>query len=153
MATKARNTIKTRARRLGEVLTGVGLKSGQADSQTILWGLGLTQNGADADEFDLAAGEVVLAQAITSIAASAGVEVAAGAATGVGEFRKVLVEVNAAGAITQVVGEKAASQAAAKLPAGDPTRISVGYIEIPASFTPGTTACTNAMLKSVAYHA
>lgn len=153
MSAKPRDVIKSRPQRVGEVLTNVHLKAGQANSQVVLHGLGLTQNGADADEFDVAAGEVVLAQSIVPVTATAGVEVAAGAATGAGEFRKVLVEVAADSGVHQVVGDKAASQAAAKLPAGDPARISIGYIEIPASFTPGTTACTNAMLKKVLYHA
>ena len=69
------------------------------------------------------------------------------------QFRKVLVERNAAGAVVQVVGAAATSQADAPMPKGDAARISIGWIEVPASFVPGTTALTAAMLKKQAYHA
>lgn len=150
MAPRPRDLLKTRPQRVGEVLSNVHLKAGQANSQVVLWGADVAV-GAPTTTFAVTAGEVVIGQAIVAIAAVATSAVPAGAATAVGEFRKVLVEVNAAGVVSTVVGDKAASQAAATIPAGDPTCISVGVLELPASFVPGTTVVTAAMCKDVLY--
>lgn len=150
MPASLRNQLKSRVQRLGEVLTHSHLKSGQADSQVILQGCDL---GFSTVSFTIAVGEVVLAGAVVALAATGATAVPAGAATAAGQFRKVLIEKDSANAVSTVVGNIAADQASAVLPAGDPTKISVGYIEVPASFTPGTTSLTAPMLKKVAYHA
>lgn len=150
MSAKSRNLLKTRAQRLGEVLSHNHLKSGQADSQQIVTGCTGAANGV---AFDVAAGEVVLHQVLQTLAASTAVAVTAGASTAAGEFRKVLVAKKADNSIVQTVGDKAASQALAKLPAGDVTAIDLFWLEIPASFVPGTTAVTAGMIKPVAYNA
>jgi hypothetical protein len=136
---------------IGEVASNLAQQSGHADSQLVFWGCTLSQ-GTTTTKFNLAAGEVSLAQAMVSIAAVVDTSVPAGAATGAGEFRKVLVEVDGAGAVSTVVGDKVTTaQTDAVLPAGNAAKISVGYLEIPASFTPGTTVVTNGMCKAVAY--
>lgn len=153
MSAKPRDLLKSRVKRIGEVLGLNALGAGQANSQLVLWGLGLSVNGTNAPRFDVAAGEVVIAQAVTAIVAVPATIVDPGAVTGAGEFRKVLIEVNAAGVVTQVVGNKAATQALAPLPAGAVGAISIGWIEVPAAFTPNTTNLTAGMLKAMVYSA
>lgn len=60
--------------------------------------------------------------------------------TGASQFCKVRVEINAAGTVTGVQGPIAASQAAAVMPRRTPGLATLGWIEIPASFTFGTTS-------------
>lgn len=153
MSAKPRDLLKTRVSRLGEVLSQNALKNGQANSQVVLWGLAISQ-GTTITKFNVAAGEVVLAQADVAIAAVVDTSVPAGAVTGAGEFRKVLVEVKADGTVATVVGDKVTTvQADAKLPKGNTDAISIGWLEIPASFTPGTTTVTAGMCKALAYSA
>lgn len=151
MSAKPRDLLKTRAQRVGEVLSNVHLKAGQANSQVILSGCDVT-TWSDADEFATTAGEIVLGGVVVAIAATNNNEVAVGAATAAGEFRKVLIEAKADGSVVQVVGDKAATQATAKLPDGNTDAVSIGYLEVPASFTPGTTAVTTGMIKDAVYH-
>lgn len=72
---------------------------------------------------------------------------APGASTGAGEFRKVLIHINAAGTVAAAAGEIAASQELAKLPATPADTLPIGVIELPASFTSGTTNVTAGMCK------
>lgn len=151
MPARPRDLFKSRANRTAEVLRASGLKTGAADGQALLWGSVLSPNGTPA-LLDVSAGEAVSGGAIQTWAAVAGTAVAAGAATAAGTVRKVLVERDAAGAVSQVVGAAVTTvQADAVLPAGDPTRTSVGWLEIPASFVPGTTAITGGMCKAMPY--
>lgn len=152
MSATPRDLLKTRASRVGEVYSDNALKNGQANSQLVSFGCVLAVGGT-ATKLAVGAGEFVLAQAIVPFAAVASATVPAGATTGAGQFCKVLVESNAAGALTLTAGALAGSQATAPLPLGDPTKISLGWIEIPASFTPDTTSLTGGMLKQMPYSA
>lgn len=70
-----------------------------------------------------------------------------GASTSAGEFRKVLLSINTAGAITATAGTIAASQALAELPDTPSGQLPIAYIELPASFTSGSTSLTAGMCK------
>lgn len=151
MSAKPRDLLKTRPQRVGEVLSNVHLKAGQANGQVIVWGCTLAV-GTPTTGLDITAGEVTIGQALVALAASAANAVPAGAATAAGQFRKVLVERKADGTVVFVVGAIAAAQADAPLPKSpNADAISLGWIEVPASFTPGTTALTAGMLKPVLY--
>lgn len=152
MSATPRDLLKTRAARVGEVYSDNALKNGQANSQLVSFGCVLAVGGTNT-QLAVSAGEFVLAQAIVPFAAVTAQVIPGGAATGAGQFMKVLVESNAAGALTLTPGVIAGSQAAAALPLGDPTKISLGWIEIPASFVPATTALTGGMLKQMVYSA
>ena len=150
MSASPRDVIKTRAQRIGEVYSQLHLKNGQADSQLVSFGgdLGV---GTTNTRFKVNDTELVLGQAIVNKTAEDNIVVDATASTAAGQFRKVLVEANASGTISQKVGAIASAQADAVLPKGDTDKVSVGWIEVPASFTPGTTAVTAAMLKKMPY--
>lgn len=146
-----RDRIKSREVRVSESFQDIALKSGGARTQIVSSGLDLSV-GTPTTTFSVSGGEAVNKQALRTIPAAANQAVDTGAATGAGQFRKVLVCISDAGAVTQVVGSTAGSQATAPTPAqpnGDV--VVVGTIEVPASFTPGTTAVTAAMLKKAAY--
>src|SRR3954452_9313044 len=152
MSAKPRDLLKTRQRRLGEALNHNALKTGQANGQIVLWG-SAPAVGTPNTGFDAPAGEALHAGALVTWAPAAANAVPAGAATAAGQVRKVLIERDAAGAVSTVIGVAvaSASQADAALPAGDTTKISVGWLELPASFVPGTTALTAAMCKAMPY--
>jgi hypothetical protein len=153
MSAKPRDLLKTRSQRVGEVLSNVHLKAGQANGQVVISGCDVAV-GTTAAKVKVTAGEVVIAGAIATIALADNQTLAAAATTAAGQFRKVLVEVNAAGAVSFKYGAvSTVDQASALLPAGDADKISVGYLEIPASFTADTTAVTSGMCKDMAYHA
>jgi len=67
--------------------------------------------------------------------------------TGVGEFCKELVTWDGS-AFQQYAGPLAVSQAAAVAPECPADEVPVGWIEIPASFTPGATDVTTGMCKN-----
>lgn len=71
-----------------------------------------------------------------------------GASTGAGQFRKVLICIDAAGAVSTVAGDIAASQVAALLPEATAGTLPIGYLELPAAFTSGTTSVTAPMCKA-----
>ena len=62
------------------------------------------------------------------------------------EFAKDLISIDAAGSVTVTGGVIAASQVLAVKPAVPAGEVEIGYIEIPASFTPGATDVTAGML-------
>ena len=72
-----------------------------------------------------------------------------GASTTSGQFRKVLICVDAAQAITTVAGAVAATAAAAVLPSPTAGTLPIGYLELPESFTSGTTDVTSGMCKAL----
>lgn len=72
---------------------------------------------------------------------------APGTSTAAGEFLKVLVCIDSAGTVSVVAGEKAATQALAELPDTPANKLAIGYLEIPESFTSGTTNVTAGMCK------
>lgn len=152
MSATPRDLLKTRAARVGEVYSENALKNGDATSQLVSFGCVLAV-GTTPAQLAVSAGEFVLAQAIVAFAAVTAQVIPAGATTSAGQFLKVLVESDAAGTLTLTPGVIAASQAAAVLPLGDPTKISLGWIEVPASFTAATTSLTSGMLKQMPYSA
>lgn len=72
---------------------------------------------------------------------------APGTSTGADEFLKILVCIDSSGTVSVVAGEKAATQAAAELPDTPANKLAIGYLEIPESFTSGTTSVTSGMCK------
>jgi len=73
--------------------------------------------------------------------------------TGAGEYRKVLITIDPETAYTdstfgEAVGEVAASQEVAQLPAAPEGKVGVAYAEIPPNFTAGTSVFTEEMLKN-----
>lgn len=58
------------------------------------------------------------------------------------QFRKARIEVDSAGAITFKAGAIAASQGAAEMPRRSKDKATIGWMQIDASFTAGTTALT-----------
>lgn len=65
------------------------------------------------------------------------------------QYAKDLISINASGTVTVTAGTKAASQGAAVKPDVPADNVELGWIEVPASFTPGTTDVTAGMLKMV----
>lgn len=72
-----------------------------------------------------------------------------GASTDAAQYRKVLVCIDDAGTISTVAGDIAATQAAAELPATPANKLAIGVLELPASFTSGTTPVTTDMCKPI----
>lgn len=72
-----------------------------------------------------------------------------GASTAAGGFRKVLVCIDSAGAVSTVAGAIASAQELAPQPETPAEKLAIGVIELPASFTSGTTAVTTDMCKPV----
>jgi hypothetical protein len=152
MSAKPRDLLKTRRQRLGEVYSALHRNDGAFDVQLVSFGGDLTVNGT-AQQFDIAAWEAVINQAVVNHAALTAQTVPAGATTDAATFRKVLLEVDAAGTLTKTVGVGAADQASAVKPAPTVNRIEIGWLELPNSFTAGTTALTAGMLKKTPYWA
>ena len=69
--------------------------------------------------------------------------------TGVGQFCKIRIEVNSAGTIGFVQGGFAGNQAEARIPTRSASKATVGYVEIPASFTFGTSNFNDAGVSFV----
>jgi hypothetical protein len=147
MAPKPRDVFKTRAARIGEVFTLLHLKTGQANSQLVAFGGDLTFTTFTLNISQTCA---VLGQAIIDKAASS-VATTVAVSTGAAQFMKAVIEMDASGVITIRAGVIAASQLLAVRPTDDPTKIILGHIEIPASFTGGTTTLSQPMLIKEAY--
>lgn len=150
MSARPRDLTKTRAHRLSDVANAVRLKSGGANTQYPIDGLVISVGGTNT-QFAVSAGDAFIAQALTAIAAVALTAVPAGAATAAGQFRKVAVDVTAAGAIVTTVGAIAVDQPSAVLPQTPADSLTIGWLELPASFVPGTTPVTGAMCKQMPY--
>lgn len=70
--------------------------------------------------------------------------------TSAGQYRKDLISIDATGTVTVTAGTvSTVSQNAAVKPAVPAGGIELGWIEVPPSFTPGTTVVTTGMLKQV----
>lgn len=152
MPATPRDLLKPRAQRLAEVANSIQLQAGQANAQQIIFGLELT---AETKKFGVTAGEYApdgVSQPVSIAAAITGVSIPAGATTGAGQKCFVLVEINAKSeAFTSV---SALTTGTPVLPALTAGRIAVGFIEIPESFTAGTTNCpTGTALKAIKYSA
>lgn len=151
MPATPRDLLKPRAQRLAEVANSVQLQAGQANAQQIIFGLTLE---AETKKFKVLEGEYFpdgVSQPVL-IKTISGISIPAGATTGAGQKCFVLVEVNAKEeAFTSV---SALTTGTPVLPALTAGRIAVGYIEIPESFTAGTTNCpTGTALKAIKYSA
>lgn len=73
---------------------------------------------------------------------------APGASTTASQFRKVLLSINTSGTITATAGAvSTVSQADAALPDVPSGELAIGYLELPNSFTSGTTSVTAGMCK------
>lgn len=153
MTAKPRDLLKNRGRRVGEVLSNIGLNTGQANSQLVASGCVITKGGTSNRQVLVSAGVITLAQAIVDTAAVAATSLPGGASTDASTYRKVLLELNASGALSFKVGTGAAAQADAPFPKGDTDKVSIGYIELPASFTVDTTSLTDGMIKQMPYFA
>lgn len=102
--------------------------------------------------FDIAVGfYCVNGLLITGAAASAQV-LPDGINTTGSQCRKVLVSIKQDGAYAFTNGDAAATQGAALKPALPAGSCEVGYIEVPVSFTKGSTAVTSGMCKQTAPH-
>ena len=147
MAPKPRDVFKTRAARIGEVFTLLHLKTGQANSQLVAFGGDLTFTTTTLNISQLCAvlGQLIIDKAASTVATTTAISTAAA------QFRKAVIEMDSAGVITIRAGDIAISQALAVRPTDDPTKIILGHIEVPASFTGGTTALTQPMLVKEAY--
>lgn len=66
--------------------------------------------------------------------------------TGV-QYRKVSIQIDAAGTVTFVAGATAASQGAAVHPPVGAGKVEIGWLELPVSFTSGTTVITSGMIQ------
>lgn len=142
-----RDRLKSRASKVGEVLSLNALGAGQANSQVVVAGCEVTKGGTSDRQILLSAGTIVLAQNVVNVAA-VGATSLTGAGTTAGQWRKVAVTVDALGALGLVIGDVAASQAAAKLPSLPTDKITVAVIELPENFTVGTTSLTDAMISN-----
>lgn len=60
--------------------------------------------------------------------------------TGASQFCKVRIEMDAAGVVTAVQGAIVAAQALAPMPRRTANKVTLGWMEVPASFTFGTTS-------------
>lgn len=72
-----------------------------------------------------------------------------GSSTDAGQYRKVLICIDEAGAVSTVAGAIAATQAAALAPMTPANKLPIGVLELPASFTSGTTPVTSDMCKAL----
>lgn len=152
MSARPRDLTKTRTRRILDVVQQAALKAGGANTQIVLDGCALAVGGTPT-QLAVVAGEVFIGGALTPIAAIPLTPLPAGAATAAGQVRKVAVDVNALGVVVLTVGALSpdGTQASAVLPQTPVDSITIGWIEIPASFVVGTTNLTGAMLKPMPY--
>lgn len=151
MASLARDLLKTRFQRIGEVFQLGHYKAGQADSRIVAFGGDLTVHTTNT-QFAVSDLTAVIGGQLVDKAAQTAIAVAGGAATGASQFVKVLIQMDAAGTITQKVGAIVTTQQSDAIkPSEDLDKISLGWLEIPASFVPGTTVLTTAMLKKEPY--
>lgn len=151
MPSLSRDLLKTRPQRISEVMQLLHYKAGQADSQIVAFGGDLLVD-ATTTKFATTDLVAVLAQGLVDKSAQTAIVVLAGTDTAAGQFRKVLVQMDASGTISQKSGAlSTTTQADAVKPAPDTDKISLGWLELPASFVPGTTVLTTAMLKKEPY--
>lgn len=110
-----------------------------------VWGGGDLGVGGTATKFKLGATDYRIAG--TAYTKAAADNIASPASTSAGQYRKDLISLDAAGTVTVTAGAVAVSQDAAVLPACPADNVPVGWIEVPASFTSGTTEVTAGMLR------
>lgn len=155
MAASPRDLLKPRAQRLKEVAEGLQNQQGFADSQFVTFGCVLAP-GSTAPNLAISSGEFSLAQALVQYAGT----VAAGVVltglgltnTGAGQSCYVLVESDAAGVLSYSQSA-IVSSGTPVMPSPNAGRIVLGYLNIGASFTFGTTALTAPMCVTQPYSA
>lgn len=103
--------------------------------------------GTTTTQFKNAAFGFMLGGQVYAKAAVDGTAPGAGANTTGAQYRKTLIAINASGTISMVHGDTAATQAAAVIPDPVADTLPIGYLEIPVSFTSGTTDVTSGMIK------
>jgi len=106
--------------------------------------------GTDTKKFKVGAFSYML-DGVVYNKASADDIAAPGFSTEAAEFRKVLLCIDSAGTITTVGGEIAASQALAEAPEPTADTLPIGILELPASFTSGSTSITSGMCKDITH--
>lgn len=146
MSAKPRDLFKTRRQRLGEVYMALHEGFGAFDTQVVSFGGNLAV-GSTTTALAFDSTEYILGQAVKNLAANVvGVAVPASITNAVGQWRKVLVQVDATGTITFKSGNPAATSIAdAVKPAPDVNKIELGWLEISnVAFTGGTTALSAA---------
>ncbi len=150
MPATPRDLLKPRQERLAEVMYSNQLQAGQANAQQIVYGLELE---AETKKFKVTAGEWAEggASELLTMKAKTGLTVAVGSKTGAGQTCYILVEVNKKEEVFQTVS--AITAGTPVLPALTAGRIAVGYLSIPAEFTPGTTEVTAGMCIAIKYSA
>lgn len=146
MAATPRDLQKPRAQRAWEVYQSVQYAQGQSNSQLVGFGCVLAPGGTNT-QLAISAGEFILGQAIINFPAVTG-QLLTGLGltnTGAGQTCLVLVEADATQptpVLTLTQSAIVSGGATPVLPALNPGRIVLGYLNVPASFTFGTTALT-----------
>lgn len=154
MSATPRDLLKTRQQRVAEVYQLLQYQAGQANSQFVSFGCVLAPGGT-ATQLAISAGEYVLAQQVISFPAVTGQVLTSLTNTGAGQSCLVLVEADTTQptpvlTLTQGV---IVSSGTPVLPQPTPTRIALGWLAIPASFTMGTTSLTGGMCVTMPYSA
>lgn len=145
MSARPRDLLKTRAFRIEEAFRQAALRSGMADGELVAFGGNLSPHTTNTQ---LAVSDTcaLIGGAIIDKAAQGAIAVPAGATTGANQECKVLIELDASGTITLTAGAVASTGASVR-PAENPARVTLGVINVGASFTPGTTALTGLLVK------
>lgn len=145
MSATPRDLLKPRQQRNWEVFQALQYQQGQSNSQLVTFGCVLAPGGTNT-QLAISAGEYALAQSLIQLpAVTAQLLTGLGLTnTGAGQSCLVLVEADATQptpllTFTQGVIVSAGTPV---LPQPTPTRIVLGYLAVPASFTFGTTPLT-----------
>ena len=114
------------------------------DLRTTLLGYPNLRAGTTAARLTTDAFAFRIGNQVYTTAAQANVQVTGLTNTTAIQFRKVRVEINTAGTISFREGGPATAQAVAEIPRKTENRVTLGWIEIPASFTYDTTSLSAA---------
>lgn len=152
MSATPRDLLKPRAQRVAEVYQSIQHQAGQPNSQLVSFGCVVAVD-AVTTKWAVSAGEYVLGQQVVAFAGVTAQVVPSGAATSTAQLVIVLIEGDAAGAVSTIVGAIASGGGAAVIPQPTPAKIVLGYLSLPASFTPATTVLTSGMCVTLPYSA
>lgn len=152
MPAQPRDLLKPRAQRLMEVAHAAQQETGLADGQYVTYGCKLAPGGTNT-QLAISDGEYFLAQSLIEFPTNAGITLTTAANwagsvaptnTGAGQSCYCLVEadVTQPTPVVTLTQGVIVSSGTPVLPTLTPTRIMLGYLAIPASFTFGTTALT-----------
>jgi hypothetical protein len=145
MSASPRDLLKPRSQRLLEVAHAIQQQVGFADSQYVTFGCVLAPGGTNT-QLAIGAGEYSLGQGLIELPAVTG-QVLTGLGltnTGAGQTCLVLVEADATQPIPVLTFTQGAivNSGTPVLPSPTASRIVLGYLNVPASFTFGTTPLT-----------